>query len=378
MPRKLCSLSAAKRRRKSAPTTTFRRCILPATSLSAMSSGTQLGGHPAQSEAISGGESFQPSVTLAVCTRNRPRHLNRCLEQLSQLGYPHFEVLVVENAPLDEKTRQVASSWRVCYEVEPEAGLSRARNRAASLARTELIAYLDDDALPEPSWVRDLAAPFRDPEVMAVAGRVIPCGDTELERAAANVRGTSSRGTVGNDELRIFSRHTESWFILAGFGAVGIGANMAFRRSAFTFWPGFDERLGSGGVLYAAEEYHAFLELIRRGKRVVYTPHAVVRHPYAPGAGEDLRRRYLSSCRGVGAYLAYLLAEYPEHTVETLGYAARRLLGGPSVRNDAKVVRPEGVTAWSTAWALCSGPVVYWREGRKAPAFRERPPLLAS
>lgn len=327
---------------------------------------------------INGPEELQPSVTVAICTRNRPRHLKRCLQELSHLAYSNFEVLVVENAPLDEQTRQVAALAQVRYEVEPVLGVSRARNRAAALSRTEFIAYLDDDALPEPSWLRELVAPFQDPQVVIVAGRVLPCGDNEQERAVAKYRGTANDGTVGGDEARIFSRQLNSWFVLAAFGAIGLGASMAFRRSAFTYWPGFDERLGHGGLLCAGEEYQACLELVARGKCAAYTPRSIVRHPYMPEGGDDVRRRYLRSHFGVGAYTAYLLAEYPEHAADTLAYVVRRLLGGPSARNDARPPRPDGVSAWSAVLALCSGPMVYLREGRKALPVRKRSPLLPS
>src|SRR2546428_12256692 len=72
-----------------------------------------------------------PSCTVVICTRARPTHLERCLTAVARLVYAHFEVLVVDNAPSDVRTREVAAQWGVRYISEPVPGLSRARNRGA-------------------------------------------------------------------------------------------------------------------------------------------------------------------------------------------------------------------------------------------------------
>jgi GT2 family glycosyltransferase len=318
----------------------------------------------------------RPSVTVAICTRDRPRHLDECLRQLAKSDYRPFSIVVVDNAPSDRHSREVALRWGARYEVEETPGLTRARNRAARLSDSEIIAYLDDDALPDPDWLQEITAPFEDRHVMAVAGRVIPWSQAEDHRPASNVRGTSESGTVGGHEPAIFTQRTPSWFAATAFGAVGIGANMAFRRGAFALAPGFDERLGPGGVLYAGEEYQVWTELIRRGYAVVYTPAAVVRHPFAPDAGEDIRARYLKSNFGVGAYTVYLIAEYPDYAIDVLAYVLRRLLGGSSPRGDAKPERPIGVSAWSAAWAVLRGAMTYLQKGASAVPMRDRHPLL--
>src|SRR5438876_2788656 len=94
-----------------------------------------------------------PPCTVVVCTRNRPSQLETCLASLFQLKYPNFDVLVVDNAPSDNRTRQVASSWNAGYAYAPVIGLARARNLGARVCKSEFLAYLDDDSLPEPSWL---------------------------------------------------------------------------------------------------------------------------------------------------------------------------------------------------------------------------------
>src|SRR5690242_8446913 len=115
-----------------------------------------------------------PRVTVAVCTRDRPGHLAACLDALAKLTYWSFEILVVDNGSVGSTTRKVADSRGVRYVMEPNTGLSRARNRAARESTADIIAYIDDDATPEPGWLDALVGPFHEPEVMAVGGQVYP------------------------------------------------------------------------------------------------------------------------------------------------------------------------------------------------------------
>jgi len=84
---------------------------------------------------------FTPSCSVLICTRNRPDELNRCLEGVSRLLHPRFDVLVVDNAPAGQRTREVSGRWGIRYIVEPVVGLSRARNRGAR-ERGRVISFL--------------------------------------------------------------------------------------------------------------------------------------------------------------------------------------------------------------------------------------------
>src|SRR5437016_5283605 len=93
------------------------------------------------------------SCSVVVCTRNRPDHLNRCLEALSSVSYPRFDALVVDNAPADSRAKEVAERWGARYVVEPIVGLSRARNLGARTCSSDIVAFTDDDAVVDPEWV---------------------------------------------------------------------------------------------------------------------------------------------------------------------------------------------------------------------------------
>jgi len=70
-----------------------------------------------------------------------------------QLDYPHFDVLVVDNAPSNDQARQVAMRWGVAYVLEPVPGLSRCTQPGCPASGTEIVAFLDDDSLPDAEWL---------------------------------------------------------------------------------------------------------------------------------------------------------------------------------------------------------------------------------
>jgi glycosyltransferase involved in cell wall biosynthesis len=267
-------------------------------------------------------------VSVIVCTRDRPQDLDRCLESISQVDYPNFEILVVDNGSSDPQAAGVAEKWGARYITEAAPGLSKARNRGARESKGEIIAYIDDDATAEPGWLSALVAEFADPTVMIVTGRILPPEDT----------GCGSADSVPEDSCcspsrRVVDSSTPAWFVVSNFGSVGIGANMSVRRSAFDVWPGFDERLGRGATIYAAEDNYAFFSLIRRGYRVVYTPAAKVRHRIFAEEIAD-RSRYLRVMTGTAAYICFLLWEEPAFGLRTINYLASRLGGGRSRRQN--------------------------------------------
>lgn len=293
-----------------------------------------------------------------VCTRNRPEYLHQCLAAVSQLHYSNFEILVVDNAPSDERTRDVAQRWGARYVVEPVVGLSRARNCGAAHSRTDLIAYLDDDSLPKPDWLSALAVEFSDFRVMGAAGRI--CAPPAPSEELHFIEAIQGNGEI-NGSRKLFDRETPGWFELSNFGGIGAGGNMAFRRSAFEVWPGFDPRLGRGAVVDSSEDNYAFFSLVERGYRVAYSPDAVVVHPTRRTA-EEYRSRYLKDCAVSIGYLTLLLIEQPKYRGLVLKYIVAGLSGrrrswrGPLTYPNALLA-----PTWRVMMARLSGPLLYAR-----------------
>lgn len=289
---------------------------------------------------------FLPTCSVVICTRNRPDALDRCLMALERLVYPRFEVLVIDNAPSDTRAMDVARRRGARYLVEPVAGLSRARNTGARACASDVIAFTDDDAVPERTWLSHLAAQFRDPSVAAVTGRTLMLFD-----GAAEIPLDAS--DLGPATIRL-DRSQPLWFEMASFGGIGNGNNMAVRRRVFDGWSGFDERLGRGAFLPSCEEHRAFAQLIEDGHAVIYTPEAVVRHP-VPSTVNDRCEQFLRSRSDLAAYAVFLFCT-TQHRGRVAKYVAQAVLGTRRTwRFHTEAVPAHFVSRWRLVKTYLSG-----------------------
>ncbi len=295
-----------------------------------------------------------PFFSVVVCTRHRAAELDRCLTGLRCLDYPRYEVIVVDNTPGDENVQRLAEAAGARWVVEPTVGLSRARNTGARTAGGELVAFIDDDAIPQPTWLRAHAAAFRDPSVAATTGRILPTSaGTSVAQTWAAVE------DLGDKPFRV-DRTTPHWFERANFGGVGVGPNMAFRSVLFERWPGFRESLGLGErERPLGEEHYAFFTLLSEGHVIAYLPDAIVYHD-PPASMSELRQKRRRLVRGSAAYLVMLLLEHPEFRSRTLRYAFTAL------RQKRRRWRRSGndepfLSRRELAAAVLSAPTLYWR-----------------
>ena len=128
-----------------------------------------------------------PTLTVAICTRDRPQRLERLLRSLHDLPPSEFRqvtVLVVDNASSDDSTRRAVEGFpAVRYVLEPKGGLDFARNAALRNAEGDLLAFLDDDVVVDRGWLNGLYRAWRDaPDAGGVTGLVLPYRlDTEAQ-----------------------------------------------------------------------------------------------------------------------------------------------------------------------------------------------------
>jgi GT2 family glycosyltransferase len=252
-----------------------------------------------------------PSVTVAVCTRNRPDDLARCLAAVERLEHPDLEVVVVDNSPSTEQTRELVESRfpKIRYVREPRPGLDWARNRAIAEARGEVIAFTDDDVVVDPGWALALASVFAmDDGVMAVTGLVVPL---ELETHAQMLFERS--GGFGRGFHRTWYRLSDEVnpsFHL-GPGKFGTGANMAFRSTIFEEVGAFDTALGAGTATNGGDDLEMFFRVLQEGHVLVYEPAAVVRHRHRRDY-ESLRVQLSDHGLALYAFIVRSARAYPE------------------------------------------------------------------
>ena len=242
-----------------------------------------------------------PQVTVAVCTRDRPEDMRRCLDAFMQLPDDGQEYLVIDNCPSSDATEQIVKSYgeRVRYVRENRPGLNIARNRALAEASHEIVAFNDDDAVPDPGWLRALRRNFADPEVLCVTGLTMPL---ELETAAQEMfeqyspfgRGFCRQEFWGSPEMALAA------------GRVGAGANMALRRSTLAKVGPFDEALDAGTRTQSGGDTEMFARILARGYHIVYDPAALSWHRHRR-TWEALRQTAYGYGVGIYAFWASLL-----------------------------------------------------------------------
>jgi glycosyltransferase involved in cell wall biosynthesis len=208
-------------------------------------------------------------VSVVVPTYKRPELLARCLTALVAQGFDPaaYEILIADDAGSEETRRQVeefAANSRLAIHylaVTDRHGPAAARNLGWKQAQGEIIAFTDDDCLPEPHWLTAGVVAFEG-NVAAVGGRVIvplPAEPTDYQRDAAGLE----RGEF-------------------------VTANCFCRREVLGAIGGFDERFATAW----REDSDLQFVLLRAGYRIARAGGAVVVHPVRPAPwGVSLRQQ---------------------------------------------------------------------------------------
>lgn len=218
---------------------------------------------------------WTPSVEVVVCTRNRSQALARACEAILGQDYPAelWRLLIVDNVSTDD-TFEVALALaqrfpgRIRAVQCTELGHSAARNAGVRETAADVVAFTDDDALPDPSWLRTLV------QVM----------DQEGAQAAGGPVDLVITGELPSWFLENYLLYLAIWRPAAEvrelvYNEYPRGVNMAFRRQVFERHGLFSSYLGLRGERQLfCEETELFLRIERGGGRVVYSPYSRVRH----------------------------------------------------------------------------------------------------
>jgi glycosyltransferase involved in cell wall biosynthesis len=246
-----------------------------------------------------------PAVSVLACTRNRCSRLAGLLAALARQRVPaglSWEVVVVDNGSTDD-TPAVLEVHRARLPLrivrEPRAGISRARNAGLAVARGRIVAFTDDDCVPEPDWVaRIYAELLAHPALDGVGGRVELYDPSD---APVSVR-TSLRRQTFDDPGRLFTMIP--------------GCNMAVRREVVDRVGGFDPRMGAGARVAGAEDSDFLYRVQRAGFCMDYVPEIVVRHHHG--------RRDPAQLRALGrSYVVGRGGLYAKHALRGDGTAMR-------------------------------------------------------
>jgi GT2 family glycosyltransferase len=189
-------------------------------------------------------------------------------------------VVFVDNGSSDESLSLLRSfagarSGRARVFQEPKRSAAAARNAGIREAAGDIIAFTDSDCSPDPAWLTHLTAPYLDPSVGAVAGRVMGApAETALE-IFSSLYTLRLPGTP--------SRHREWTPRAGGFPT----ANFSVRRVLANELGGFDESV----VIYG-EDYDFCARLYQRGVVIVYVPEAAVAHHHRVTVGGMMKQAF--------------------------------------------------------------------------------------
>src|ERR1041385_5454300 len=247
-----------------------------------------------------------PRISVIVCSYNGSRTIRDCLEGLQNLEYPNCEVIVVHDGSTD-RTASIAREYNCRVISTRNRGLSSARNTGLKAAKGEIVAYIDDDAYPDPHWLHYLAVTFMNSDNAAVGGpNIPPASDGPIADCVAHAPGGPTHVLLSDRE----AEHIP-------------GCNMAFRRSALEDIGGFDARFRVAG-----DDVDVCWRLQKEGLTLGFSPAAVVWHHRRNSV-----RSYLRQQRGYGKAEALLEKKWPEK-YNIAGYPrwAGRVYGIPYIQ----------------------------------------------
>lgn len=222
------------------------------------------------------------TFSLIVNTYNRAHTIGNTLKSLLYLRHPNFEVIVV-NGPSTDGTEKVLDPYRHLIRVAniDETNISVSRNKGIELARGDLVAFIDDDAVPELNWLDELEQHYAiDARLGGVGGFVRD--NTGVEYQCKYI--VCDR----NGDAQFFQTDAEAYIEQKPFAPRYyslIGVNSSFRKKALLDIGGFDEEYA-----YFLDETDVCVRLTDAGWLIRHVPNAEVYHNFAPSHLRDQRR----------------------------------------------------------------------------------------
>ena len=310
-----------------------------------------------------------PAVSVVIATHDRPEQLRACLDSVLAQQHPDLRVIVVDNAPSTSATRDMVlrDHPAVTYVAEEVAGLARAHNAGLAHVSTPVVAFTDDDVVVDPGWVEHLARPFSSDRVGCVTGLIWPAELETPGQATIEAHGGFGKGFATRRFDLDGARPDDPLFPFTA-GAIGSGANMAFRTDALRRIGGFDPALGAGSRGRGGDDLAVFLDIVEADWSVVYEPSAIVYHRHRREQA-DARAQALNYGVGLGAYLTHAVVRRPSRLLTFARLAPRAAVhlvrSGSAQDHEPVPVGGAGLLPWQLL-GLARGPYDYVLSAREA------------
>jgi GT2 family glycosyltransferase len=227
-------------------------------------------------------------ITVVIVNHSRSEMLYKCLQSLTGQTFPHFHVVLVDNASIDDsvvKANDFSQNDKFSLELvqnETNRGFCAANNQGIARARSEFVALLNNDAEADPGWLAELhrALSSRPDFGMAASKILVHSDPRRIDKAAHLIywdRQNRGRGS-GEEDRGQFDREEEALW--------PDGCAALYRKAMLEEIGGFDEDLFAYG-----DDAELGMRARLAGWRCIYVPTATVRHHRGATLGLHSRRR---------------------------------------------------------------------------------------
>lgn len=261
-------------------------------------------------------------VSVVIVSRERPDLLFRAVTGVSQLDYDNFELIVVACSAGQAKIAaypDVSSIKTVSFD---EPNIATARNLGISQAAGEIIAFIDDDAVPEPQWLNHLVAPFANDRVAATGGYVIGRNGFSYQwraRSLSNDGFTHPIDLKRSESCVLRPTLTKTTSTLLVTKAIKTeGTNMAIRRDILSEIGGFDPDFA-----FYMDETDLNMRIALAGHATAIVPKARVHHGFAQSV-QRMPDRTPRNLQQIGRSTAAFLKRYTPRAVRAKTWQAHR------------------------------------------------------
>jgi O-antigen biosynthesis protein len=226
-----------------------------------------------------------PFFSVVICTFNGSATIKDTLDGLTKLRYPRFEIIVINDGSTDH-TAELVRQYDVKIISTSNCGLSSARNTGLYNAKGDIIAYIDDDAYPDPHWLHYLAYAYTTSQHASIGGpNIIPAEDGAIATCVANAPG----GPVHVLETDEIAEHIP-------------GCNLSVKKDVLMKIGGFDPIYRSAG-----DDVDVCWRIQEAGYTIGFHPSALVWHHR-----RNSLKAYWKQQKGYGKAEALLEAKWPE------------------------------------------------------------------
>ncbi|MDW7731322.1 MAG: glycosyltransferase [Methanolobus sp.] len=235
-------------------------------------------------------------VSIIIPVREINDYIRESIPHILKMDYVNYEIIIFPDVPSGEsfeKTRIIPTG---------KMGPAEKRDLALIHAKGEILAFLDDDAYPEPDWLSHVVDDLQDPDVAAVGGpAVTPSHDSIFQKAS----GLVFESLMGGGSCRYRYIPGKEKFFVDDFPTV----NLIIRRDVFEQVGGFDTAYWPG------EDTKLCLDIVHGlGKKILYDPNAVVYHHR-----RTVFKPHLKQISNYAVHRGFFVKKYPQTSLK-IGY----------------------------------------------------------